>query len=51
MENNIKSKVIVITGTSSGMVEAAAKHLSQLGATVALGARQADKIAKLETSH
>lgn len=47
MENNIKGKVIVITGASSGLGEAAAKHLAQLGATVVLGARRADKIEKL----
>ena len=47
MENNIRGKVVVITGASSGMGEAAAKHLSALGATVVLGARRADKIEKL----
>jgi NADP-dependent 3-hydroxy acid dehydrogenase YdfG len=47
MENNIKDKVIIITGASSGMGEAAAKHLSMLGATVVLGARRADRIEKL----
>jgi NADP-dependent 3-hydroxy acid dehydrogenase YdfG len=47
MENNIKDKVVVITGASSGMGEAAAKHLSGLGATVVLGARRADRIEKL----
>lgn len=47
MATNIKGKVIVITGASSGMGEAAAKHLSALGATVVLGARRADKIEKL----
>ena len=47
MENNLKGKVIVITGASSGMGEAAAKHLSALGATVVLGARRADRIEKL----
>src|SRR3954463_3222272 len=47
MENNIKDKVVVITGASSGMGEAAAKHLSSLGATVVLGARRADRIEKL----
>jgi NADP-dependent 3-hydroxy acid dehydrogenase YdfG len=47
MENNIKGKVVVITGASSGMGEAAAKHLSALGATVVLGARRRDKIEKL----
>jgi NADP-dependent 3-hydroxy acid dehydrogenase YdfG len=47
IENNIKGKVVVITGASSGMGEAAAKHLSVLGATVVLGARRADRIEKL----
>jgi len=47
MENNIKDKVVIITGASSGMGEAAAKYLATLGATVVLGARRADKIEKL----
>ncbi|MDY0986695.1 SDR family oxidoreductase [Flavobacterium sp. CFBP9031] len=47
MENNIKDKVVIITGASSGMGEAAAKHLAGLGATVILGARRADRIDKL----
>ena len=47
MENNIAGKVVVITGASSGLGEAAAKHLSALGATVVLGARRADRIEKL----
>src|SRR3954451_22379836 len=47
MENNIKGKVVVITGASSGMGEATAKHLSTLGATVVLGARRAERIEKL----
>jgi NADP-dependent 3-hydroxy acid dehydrogenase YdfG len=47
MTNNIKGKVVVITGASSGMGEAAAKHLSALGATVVLGARRADRIEML----
>src|SRR4051794_12327529 len=44
---NLKGKVVVITGASSGMGEAAAKHLSALGATVVLGARRGDRIEKL----
>jgi NADP-dependent 3-hydroxy acid dehydrogenase YdfG len=44
---NINGKVVVITGASSGMGEAAAKHLANLGASVVLGARRADKIEKL----
>jgi NADP-dependent 3-hydroxy acid dehydrogenase YdfG len=47
MENGIKGKVVIITGASSGMGEAAAKHLSGLGATVVLGARRGDRIEKL----
>lgn len=47
MKNNIKGKVVVITGASSGLGEAAAKHLSELGATVVLGARRADRIEKV----
>jgi NADP-dependent 3-hydroxy acid dehydrogenase YdfG len=47
MENNIKGKIVVITGASSGMGETAAKHLATLGATVVLGARRADRIEKL----
>lgn len=47
MENNIKDKVLIITGASSGMGEAAAKHLASLGATVVLCARRADRIEKL----
>jgi NADP-dependent 3-hydroxy acid dehydrogenase YdfG len=46
-KNNIEGRVIVITGASSGMGEAAAKHLSALGATVILGARRRDRIEKL----
>lgn len=48
MENNVKDKVIIITGASSGMGEAAAKHLAAQGAIVILGARRNDKIEKLE---
>ena len=47
MENNIKGKVVVITGASSGLGEAAAKHLAQLGAAIVLGARRIDRIEKL----
>ncbi|HZH94813.1 MAG TPA: SDR family oxidoreductase [Flavisolibacter sp.] len=47
MENGIKGKVVIITGVSSGMGQAAANHLSRLGATVVLGARRGDRIEKL----
>lgn len=41
---NIAGKVIVITGASSGLGEATARHLSSLGASVVLGARRVDKL-------
>jgi NADP-dependent 3-hydroxy acid dehydrogenase YdfG len=47
VSNNIEGKVIVITGASSGLGEAAARHLSSEGATVVLGARRGDRIRAL----
>jgi NADP-dependent 3-hydroxy acid dehydrogenase YdfG len=47
MRNNIKGKVIVITGASSGLGEATARLLSSEGASVVLGARRADRIQSL----
>jgi len=44
MSNNIEGKVVVITGASSGLGEAAARHLAGLGASVVLGARRVDHI-------
>ncbi len=46
-ENNIAGKVVVITGASSGLGAATARHLSNLGATVVLGARRKQKINEL----
>ena len=47
MSNNIEGKVVIITGASSGLGEASARHLSELGATVVLGARRVDRIQAL----
>lgn len=45
--DNIRGKVIVITGASSGLGEATARHLAAQGATVVLGARRLDRIEAL----
>jgi NADP-dependent 3-hydroxy acid dehydrogenase YdfG len=47
MSSNIEGKVVVITGASSGLGEAAARLLSAQGATVVLGARRTDRIKSL----
>ena len=47
MSTNIEGKVVVITGASSGLGEAAARQLSAEGATVVLGARRVERIASL----
>jgi NADP-dependent 3-hydroxy acid dehydrogenase YdfG len=47
MDKNIAGKVVVITGASSGLGEAAARHLSAEGATVVLGARRIERIEAL----
>jgi NADP-dependent 3-hydroxy acid dehydrogenase YdfG len=47
MANNIAGKVVVITGASSGLGEATARHLSAEGASVALGARRVDRLQSL----
>jgi len=47
MSNNIEGKVIVITGASSGLGEATARHLSEKGAKVALAARRTKRIESL----
>lgn len=42
--NNIQNKVVIITGTSSGLGEAMARHLAEKGAKVVLAARRAERL-------
>ncbi|PJE42007.1 MAG: oxidoreductase [Pseudomonas sp.] len=44
MSNNISEKVVIITGASSGLGEATARHLAEKGARVVLAARRKDKL-------
>jgi NADP-dependent 3-hydroxy acid dehydrogenase YdfG len=44
MNNSIAGKVVVITGASSGLGEAAARLLAEQGAYLALGARREDRL-------
>jgi NADP-dependent 3-hydroxy acid dehydrogenase YdfG len=44
MTDKIASKVVVITGASSGAGEATARHLAALGAAVVVGARRSHRI-------
>jgi NADP-dependent 3-hydroxy acid dehydrogenase YdfG len=47
MTQNIEGKVVVITGASSGLGEATARHLAALGAKLVLGARRLDRLQAL----
>jgi NADP-dependent 3-hydroxy acid dehydrogenase YdfG len=47
MTDGIKDKVVVITGASSGLGEAAARRLAQYGAKLVLGARRLDRLRAL----
>src|SRR3954452_23243549 len=47
MSNNIKNKVTIITGASSGLGAATARYLAARGATVVLGARRSARIEAL----
>ena len=44
MSNNISGKVVIITGASSGLGEATARHLAEKGARIVLAARRKDKL-------
>src|SRR5437763_977600 len=47
MTQNIEGKTVVITGASSGLGEAAARHLAAQGAKLVLGARRLDRLREL----
>ncbi|MCX2564391.1 SDR family oxidoreductase [Acetobacter thailandicus] len=47
MAQNIEGKVVVITGASSGLGEAAARRLAADGAKIVIGARRLDKLEAL----
>jgi len=49
MSQNIKNKVVVITGASSGLGAETARHLAGQGAKVVLGARRLDRLESLAT--
>src|SRR4051812_1038416 len=46
--SNIKDKIVIITGASSGIGEATAKELASKGAKVVLAARREDRLKKLQ---
>jgi NADP-dependent 3-hydroxy acid dehydrogenase YdfG len=48
--SNVKGKVVVITGASSGIGEAAARLLAHRGAHVVLGARRTDRLEELAST-
>ena len=51
MNMKLEEKVVVITGASSGLGEATARHLASEGAAVALGARRLEKLESIAEAH
>jgi NAD(P)-dependent dehydrogenase (short-subunit alcohol dehydrogenase family) len=51
MTESLAGKIVIVTGASSGVGEAAVRAFSQHGAVVVLAARNAGKIAALAKSH
>ena len=47
---NVKGKVVAVTGASSGIGEAIARHLASLGAKVVLGARRTENLEAISKS-
>ncbi|WP_339880912.1 SDR family oxidoreductase [uncultured Algoriphagus sp.] len=47
---NVKGKVVAVTGASSGIGEAIARHLASLGAKVVLGARRTENLETISKS-
>ena len=47
MMSELKDKVVIITGASSGIGEATARWLAERGAQVVLGARRMDRLEQL----
>ncbi len=47
MARGIEDKVVVITGASSGLGEATARHLARQGARLVVGARRLERLRAL----